>query len=480
MTPPEASVPPREDAPHRIQLFVSHSHEDARLAALLVEFICSSTGLSAKNVRCTSLDGSGLPGGAYTSTQLQREVATADAFIALLSPASVASHYVSFELGARWGTQKHLLPILSHHSPKTVLSGSPLADLNMLHCGSRSHIEQAAKEVGRALGVVLPAALDQQLITRLVEYPNHEPLKTLSICEAWRVLPYLPIHIAQRKGFFATEGLSVKITQGGGDYAAWKQLVDGKAQLGIGDPIEMLKHSVDGDPTTKGKLVSSLLSRAALWGVTRKSMRPITRAENLRKKTIACFRSPSTSHSLVQHLAREAKGGVAESVRIIEIAPQSESIYLDDPGIDFVLTTEPAATLAERDKAHRVFSGPQFFDDFLITGMYSTETIIEQDRKSIQGAVNALDRSLQFISDNPLEAMQIAVSEFNEIDRSVIQFATLRLIVERTFAESAIVSVKAWSKCLQVHLGDKAGNYPFDQWIDNSFAQQALHARSLR
>ena len=64
------------------------------------------SGMSAAEIRCTSLDGFRLAGGANTVTELKREVRDAKAFIGVISPASLDSIFVAFELGARWGFGK--------------------------------------------------------------------------------------------------------------------------------------------------------------------------------------------------------------------------------------------------------------------------------------------------------------------------------------------------------------------------------------
>jgi len=132
-----------------LRLFVSHSAKDTAIAAALIELIRNALNLPASAIRCTSVDGYRLPGGTNTDDQLRKETLAADAFIGLVSPHSMQSLYVAFELGARWGADNHLLPILVPGVDASVLDG-PLTGLNALSCDSAAqlHINEQGS-VGR-------------------------------------------------------------------------------------------------------------------------------------------------------------------------------------------------------------------------------------------------------------------------------------------------------------------------------------------
>jgi hypothetical protein len=86
-----------------VSVFLSHSSKDVPIAFALIELLRNGIGLRAQEIRCSSVDGYRLPGGANTEVQLRQEVNTAKAFIGLITQNSLASPYVMFELGARWG-----------------------------------------------------------------------------------------------------------------------------------------------------------------------------------------------------------------------------------------------------------------------------------------------------------------------------------------------------------------------------------------
>jgi hypothetical protein len=154
-----------------LRLFVSHSGKDAVIAERLIELIQNALNLPASAIRCTSVDGYRLPGGAHTDEQLRAETLGADAFIGLVSPHSVCSMYVAFELGARWGANNHLLPILAPGVDDSVLEG-PLTGLNTLRSDSRPQLHQMIQELAQHLGITpaSPAAYERY-IDRILELP---------------------------------------------------------------------------------------------------------------------------------------------------------------------------------------------------------------------------------------------------------------------------------------------------------------------
>jgi hypothetical protein len=147
-----------------LRIFISHSSADRELAALLVDLLRSSLNLPAEAIRCTSVEGHRLAGGAETDRALRKDIHDCEAFIGLISATSIESAYVLFELGARWGAERHLLPLLAPTADAAILRG-PLSGLNALRCSSAADLQQMIHEIGGVLKIAVesPAAYQRHI-----------------------------------------------------------------------------------------------------------------------------------------------------------------------------------------------------------------------------------------------------------------------------------------------------------------------------
>lgn len=158
-----------------LRVFLSHTSRDKELAAALVGLLRNALNLGSSAIRCTSVDGYRLPAGAHTDKQLRREVHEADSLIGIISEQSLRSLYVAFELGARWGAGKNLIPLLAPGTSARILSG-PLAGINALSCGSPAQLHQLIFDLGKQLGIEpQPAAAFQGEIDAILAIGQSRP-----------------------------------------------------------------------------------------------------------------------------------------------------------------------------------------------------------------------------------------------------------------------------------------------------------------
>jgi hypothetical protein len=163
-----------------IKVFISHSSEDVALAEHLVDLLRVALRLSTKDIRCTSVEGCRLPGGVDTNKHLRDEILAATIFIGLITEAGLTSAYVLFELGARWGAKKQLIPLLAAGISPDILQ-APLSGLSALSCGSPSDLDQLLYQASEALSIQLePTSVYQSKILDVLKYPLAPRVSTLA------------------------------------------------------------------------------------------------------------------------------------------------------------------------------------------------------------------------------------------------------------------------------------------------------------
>ena len=135
-----------------MKIFISHNGNDVGIAKLLVELLRDALNLKSTDIRCTSVDGYRLPGGASVDETLRAEVHDTELLIGLISPTSLKSAYVLFELGARWGAGKPLIPLLASGATPDHMGG-PLAGINALDASQIGQLHQLVEEAAGHLSI---------------------------------------------------------------------------------------------------------------------------------------------------------------------------------------------------------------------------------------------------------------------------------------------------------------------------------------
>lgn len=162
--PAHADVRNKENT---IDIFISHSSQDEKLAKELAEFL--NIVFKTEKIRCTSVTGYKLEPGATVEETLRKEIHESKVFIGLITPASLSSHYVLFELGARWGAQLDLIPVLASGADSSDLR-EPLKNRNPVRCDMRAEIRDLVAKIAALLGIEpYHVAVHEKLVDALIK-----------------------------------------------------------------------------------------------------------------------------------------------------------------------------------------------------------------------------------------------------------------------------------------------------------------------
>lgn len=95
------------------RVFISHSAEDYDLAEALTELLNEQFNTTPEMIRCTSVTPYELPPGEDANTALREDLRSTELVIGLVTPNSIKSSWVLFELGAAWVKKKKIFPLLA-------------------------------------------------------------------------------------------------------------------------------------------------------------------------------------------------------------------------------------------------------------------------------------------------------------------------------------------------------------------------------
>lgn len=297
--------------------------------------------------------------------------------------------------------------------------------------------------------------------------------KTLVIAQVADFFLYAPLYVAQDAGFFAREGLDVRIVSTGGDEKAWAAVVTGSAQFGVGDPTFVAISDQRGQP---GRVVASLVNGVPFWGITLKADVPtISDPAQLKPYSVATFPSPSTAFALQSEMFK--RGGLPPNIR--QGAFGALIPMLKAGQADIALELEPnVSTAIMTQDARIVYSMASLYGDFAITGLTTTPTYLQANPGDTQRVVCALAGALEYIHSRPADTLDLLKKRFPELAPNIAKRALERVSAERIIPRSPAVGEAAWNKAVQlrVQLGELTDAKRFSSYVDNSFANNTKNS----
>lgn len=135
-------------------IFISHSASDKAIVDKLIDMIVGCCEIHRDQISCTSTDGTGLPPGAAVEPCLLEQLKNAKVVIGVLTPNSIRSPWVMFELGASWADETALIPMLAGGVTAKELPG-PAAGMTAVFADDPPGILDLLNELARICKMTL-------------------------------------------------------------------------------------------------------------------------------------------------------------------------------------------------------------------------------------------------------------------------------------------------------------------------------------
>ena len=299
-------------------------------------------------------------------------------------------------------------------------------------------------------------------------------LKVVHFSEAVHNLGYINLYVGMHSGIFAKNGLDMKVTAAGGDTQTFAAVLGGSADFAIGDATMAQISRENGGP---GVVVGTVVQRAHYFGVS-KNLQPITDPKQFKGLTIVTSPEPNTNYSVAKRLLEKAGLKVGADATILPVNPGTEIAAMLAGQADIAIAYQPSVAAAQAQGAKVVFDFSSYIGPFCNTGIMVLPSTIQKDPAMVQALVTSFEEASRKTYADPAYSKQVARMEFPDLPGEVVDAAIDAELKYKIPAESVITKPDQWKNLMdmQIYLGNAKGSVPFDQIIDNSFAEKAIAA----
>ncbi|NEB01028.1 ABC transporter substrate-binding protein [Streptomyces sp. SID13726] len=242
------------------------------------------------------------------------------------------------------------------------------------------------------------------------------------------IVDVAPLYLGQRKGFFSSRGIDLKMVSAQGGAAIVPGVVSGQFQFGFSNPTSLMIAQ------TKGIAVKSVINACTTTGNTTTDVTgvmvakdsPVKSAKELAGHSVAVNTLQNIGDTVVREAVRK-DGGDPTKVKFVEIPFEQMPAALAAGQVDAAWMGEPAQTIARAQGARSVTAPFAETDPKLTLATYFTSArLAQQDPDLVKRFKEAVGESLAYASAHQDEARQAATA-YTKIDAPTLKKLTLPL-----------------------------------------------------
>jgi NitT/TauT family transport system substrate-binding protein len=247
------------------------------------------------------------------------------------------------------------------------------------------------------------------------------------------LIAYLPLTIAERRGYFKKEGLNVEISDFAGGAKALQAVVGGSADIACGAYEHTLMMA------NKGVALKAIALQANSFGL----VVGVGKEKAASYKSLADLKglkfgvtAPGSASAIGLRMLLSKIGLTDNDISIIGIGGGASSVVaVKSNKVDAVANFDPMISILERDGAIRTIVDTRQAKDldylyggpFPASAFYATAAFVEKNPKTAQAFVNAISAALDWMHKASTDEIVAAVpEEYYGQDR-----ALYRIMVER-------------------------------------------------
>jgi NitT/TauT family transport system substrate-binding protein len=294
---------------------------------------------------------------------------------------------------------------------------------------------------------------------------------------------YLPLTVAERKGYFKDEGLEVEIPDFAGGARALQALVGGSADMVSGAYEHTINMAAKKQPI-KAVVLQAKYSSIALV-MSKEKAAKYRSPKDLKGYKIGVTAPGSSTNMFVNNLL--AKDGLKPTdVSIVGVGTGAGAVAAMEKGeIDAISNLDPVLTqlestgkfVAVADSRTEKGMKDIYGGDYHASVIYITEEFIKKNPNTVQAVVNAMVRADKWIAKaTPQEIVDLMPSEYKAGNPSLYKEALLKNMIG--YSENGELSMKASENVYKVLKQFEpsvmaAGKIDLNTTFDNSYVKRA-------
>lgn len=280
------------------------------------------------------------------------------------------------------------------------------------------------------------------------------------INQAFQSLLYLPLYVAQEKGYFADEGLKVTITTGGGGAQSWAAVIGGSADFSIQDPVFVPKTRENGGD---GVVVAAIQNAPTVFIIGKDGTSLQDNLSHLSGKRVIVSPQPDTTWAFMSYLIKQQK---LENVKLVNVSIGNEVPAIVSDRADYALAVEPQVTQSIRQNglsSTYSFSANKDWFPFAFSSLTTTKDYIKKNPEAAQGVITAFEMASRYIYKDFDGTVDVAAKYFPNLPKEIVAEAVKREIDAKGYPENVLVTKTSWDNNLNIALYAKnVKAYPSD------------------
>ncbi len=308
-----------------------------------------------------------------------------------------------------------------------------------------------------------------------------ENLVKVSLNEVTHSVFYAPQYVALNKGFFKEEGLDVELTNGGGADKVMTAVLSGQSDIGFAG-AEAAIYVYNEGKEDFGVVFAQVTKCDGSFLVGR-NPEPDFAWSNLVGKNIIGGRKGGMPEMTLEYVLKK-NGVVPGKDASVDTSVQFDLMagaFTGGQG-EYVTLFEPVASLLEKEgKGYVLASVGEGSGETPYTTYFAKKSYIEKNPEIIQKFTNAIYKGQIWVKDHtPEEIAETLKTSFPDSDVELLTMVAKRYKEVDAWKTDPVIKKEALELLYDVmtEAGELNKTPPYEDLIDNSFAQKAIETMS--